>query len=49
MTPAAEPNQPMHHPASPMTAIVQDAWGTDQDTTLRLAQLDRPTVAGSEV
>jgi NADPH:quinone reductase-like Zn-dependent oxidoreductase len=49
MTPAAEPNQPMHSPASPMTAIVQDAWGTDPDTTLRLAQLDRPTVAGGEV
>jgi NADPH:quinone reductase-like Zn-dependent oxidoreductase len=32
-----------------MTAIVQDAWGTDPDTTLRLAELDRPTAGDGAV
>jgi NADPH:quinone reductase-like Zn-dependent oxidoreductase len=32
-----------------MTAIVQKAWGTDPATTLRVAEVDRPTINNDEV
>jgi NADPH:quinone reductase-like Zn-dependent oxidoreductase len=32
-----------------MTAIVQGAWGTDPDATLRLATVERPTIGDDEV
>jgi len=36
-------------PTGSMAAIVQEAWGTEPDTALRLAQIDRPRVAAGEV
>jgi NADPH:quinone reductase-like Zn-dependent oxidoreductase len=35
--------------ADSMSAITQDAWGTDPVTTLRLTQIDRPSVSDGEV
>jgi NADPH:quinone reductase-like Zn-dependent oxidoreductase len=36
-------------PARTMRAIVQEAWGTNPDTTLALREVDRPTVGDAEV
>ena len=38
---------PAHAPS--MTSIVQDAWGTDPATTLRLAEVSRPPVGDGDV
>jgi NADPH:quinone reductase-like Zn-dependent oxidoreductase len=49
MNAALHHDQVTHLPTASMTAIVQDAWGADPATTLRTAEVDRPTAGDGQV
>jgi NADPH:quinone reductase-like Zn-dependent oxidoreductase len=44
-----DPIEPDLEPPASMVAIVQAAWGTDPVTTLRLAEMERPSAGDGEV
>jgi NADPH:quinone reductase-like Zn-dependent oxidoreductase len=41
--------QPSRAEPRTMTAVVQDAWGTDPEATLGVAEVDRPAISSDEV